>query len=51
MPSQAKIAVNKRSKAIIIERWGKVEWLGEQLFAAFDIIEFQFKPKFYHQTQ
>lgn len=24
-----KIAVNKRSRAIMIERWGKVEWLGE----------------------
>jgi hypothetical protein len=24
-----KIAVNKRSKAIKIERWGKVEWFGE----------------------
>jgi hypothetical protein len=24
-----KIAVNKRSKAILIERWGKVDWLGE----------------------
>ena len=24
-----KIAVNKRSKAIKIERWGNVEWYGE----------------------
>ena len=24
-----KIAVNKRSKAIVIERWGKVDWFGE----------------------
>ncbi len=24
-----KIAVNKRSRAIMIERWGKVEWLGK----------------------
>jgi hypothetical protein len=24
-----KIAVNKRSKAIMIERRGKVEWIGE----------------------
>jgi hypothetical protein len=23
-----KIAVSKRSKAILIERWGKVDWLG-----------------------
>jgi len=24
-----KIAVNKKSKAIMIERWGKVDWIGE----------------------